>query len=243
MGPVVKNPDVSVVLPTYNELENLKTLLPKIIKNLKGRTFEILVVDDSSPDGTADFVRNYRDKRVRLHLRPKKEGLGKAYIDGFRKARGKTIIGMDADHSHNPIYIPKLLRKIDEGAGVAVGSRYSPGGSIPNWSLYRRSVSRGANTLARVFLGIPSPDCTGAFRAFRSEWLKKRINLKGMDSGGYAFQVELLYRLARAGARIEPVPITFSERKHGESKLSGRDMLEFIKFVLKTRFAFSPQDS
>ncbi len=240
MGSIVKNPEVSVVIPTYNERENLKTLLPKIIRSLlKGhRSFEILIVDDSSPDGTADFVGNYRDKRVRLLLRQKKEGLGKAYMDGFRKARGKTIIGMDADHSHNPIYIPELLRKIDDGADVVVGSRYSPGGSIPNWSLYRRSVSRGANTLARVFLGIPSPDCTGAFRAFRSGWLKKRINLKGMESGGYAFQVELLYRLTRAGAKIATVPIIFSERKHGESKLSGRDMAEFLKFLVRARFRF-----
>lgn len=234
----MKNPDVSVVIPTYNERENLKTLIPKIIGRLKGRSFEILIVDDSSPDGTADFVRTCRDGRVRLRLRQKKEGLGKAYIDGFRRARGKIIVGMDADHSHDPKYIPALLKKIDGGADVAVGSRYSAGGKIPNWSLYRRSVSRGANTLARVFLGIPSPDCTGAFRAFRAEWLHKKINLKGMESGGYAFQVELLYRLARAGARIETVPITFSERKHGESKLSGRDMSEFLKFLVRARFRF-----
>ncbi len=234
----VKTPAVSVVIPTYNERENLKTLLPKIISNLnKGRrNFEILIVDDSSPDGTADFVRNYPDKRVRLLLRPKKEGLGKAYIDGFRKAHGKTIIGMDADHSHDPKDIPRLLDAIDRGADVAVGSRYSEGGKIPNWSIYRRTVSKGANLLAKTFLGIPSPDCTGAFRAFRSEWLHRKINLKGMESGGYAFQVELLYRLARAGARITPVPITFSERRAGESKLSSHDMAEFLKFIVRKRF-------
>ncbi len=236
----MKIPDVSVVLPTYNERENLKTLLPKIIRNLKGchNSFEILIVDDSSPDGTAAFVRNYKDKRVRLLLRQKKEGLGKAYIDGFRKARGKTIIGMDADHSHDPRYLPELLRKIDEGADVVVGSRYSDGSKIPNWSIYRRTVSKGANLLAKTFLGIPSPDCTGAFRAFRSEWLQKRINLKGMESGGYAFQVELLYRLAISGAIIENVPITFSERRHGGSKLSSRDMAEFLKFLVMARFRF-----
>ncbi len=237
MGAVVKNPDVSVVLPTYNERENLKTLLPKIIKNLKGHgSFEILIVDDSSPDGTADFVRSYPDKRVRLLLRPKKEGLGKAYMDGFRKAHGRTIIGMDADHSHDPKDIPRLLGAIDGGADVAVGSRYSMGGKIPNWSIYRRTVSKGANLLAKSCLDIPSPDCTGAFRAFRAEWLHKKINLNGMENGGYAFQVELLYRLARAGALITPVPITFSERKFGESKLSGRDMAEFLKFIVRKRF-------
>lgn len=239
----VKMPDVSVVLPTYNERENLRTLLPKIIKNLKGHTFEILVVDDSSPDGTANFVGNYPDKRVRLHLRPKKEGLGRAYVDGFRKARGKIIIEMDADHSHSPKDIPRLLSKIEEGADVAVGSRYSPGGKIPNWSVYRRSMSRGANLLTRLFLSIPSQDCTGGFRAYRAGWLRnsRKINLNRMESGGYAFQVELLYRLARAGAKIATVPITFSERKFGESKLSGRDMLEFLRFVLKTRFTFGRQ--
>jgi dolichol-phosphate mannosyltransferase len=211
-----------VVLPTYNEADNLERLVAAVRERLPsdGR---ILIVDDNSPDGTgriADRLAAEHEHVEVLH-RARKEGLGPAYIAGFRRALdggARLVIQMDADFSHDPAYIPQLLRAAED-ADVVIGSRYVPGGGVTEWGAVRRFVSRGGSAYARTTLGVGVRDLTGGFKCIRREVLEA-IDLDAVSSRGYAFQVEITYRALRAGFRVVEVPIVFRDRREGSSKMS-----------------------
>jgi glycosyltransferase involved in cell wall biosynthesis len=228
---------VYVVVPTYNERENIGLLLGKII-SLEGLSLRVLVVDDGSPDGTAAIVEEIsrRDGRVMLLNRGRKMGLGSAYYDGFRhvlKLGADVVVSMDADGSHPPEMIPVLVQRVLEGVDVAVASRYVKGG---RWSagLWRMLVSRGANLLARVCTGLDVSDATSGFRAYSRRAAELLVERE--FERGYVFQVELLYRLKRKGFKHVEVPFVFTERFAGRSKLSKIEILRFLGWCLKTLF-------
>ncbi len=215
-------PRVLVVVPTYDERENL----PLVLGRLRAAVPEahVLVADDASPDGTGDLADDWaaRDDHVHVLHRPGKAGLGAAYIDGFRwgLAHGyEVLVEMDADGSHPPEQLPSLLERIDDGADLVLGSRWVPGGSVLNWPRYREVLSRGGNLYTRIALGVPLRDATGGYRAFRAAALEK-IGMDDVESQGYCFQVDLAWRAVQAGLRVDEVPITFVEREHGASKMS-----------------------
>jgi dolichol-phosphate mannosyltransferase len=229
-----------IIVPTYNEAENLPPLLESILSYAP--TADILVVDDNSPDGTGRLAEEIRSKDARIHVmhRPGKLGLGAAYIAGFKYAiqRGyDAAFEMDADFSHDPRYLPDFMNAI-EHADLIIGSRYIPGGSTPNWTLTRRLISGSGNIFARLMLGIAVHDCTGGFRCYRREVLEN-IDLDTVQSRGYAFQVELTYRTMKCGFKIVETPITFIDRVHGKSKMSRKIVLEAFSYVLRTRFSKS----
>jgi dolichol-phosphate mannosyltransferase len=214
-----------VCLPTYNERENLE----RMVRALGAHGVSVLVIDDSSPDGTgelADRLAQELDHVDVLH-RPRKEGLGPAYLAGFRHALAggaELILEMDCDFSHDPADVPRLLAAVEE-ADVAVGSRYVPGGSVRNWGLVRRFVSAGGSFYARVLLGVGVRDLTAGFKCYRRAVLET-IDLDAISSLGYAFQIETTYRALRAGFRVVEVPIAFADREHGGSKMSKGIVLE-----------------
>ncbi len=215
-------PRVLVVVPTYDERENL----PLVLGRLRAAVPEahVLVADDASPDGTGDLADDWaaRDDHVHVLHRPGKAGLGAAYIDGFRwgLAHGyEVLVEMDADGSHPPEQLPSLLERIDDGADLVLGSRWVPGGSVLNWPRYREMLSRGGNLYTRIALGVPLRDATGGYRAFHAAALEK-IGMDDVESQGYCFQVDLAWRAVQAGLRVDEVPITFVEREHGASKMS-----------------------
>jgi dolichol-phosphate mannosyltransferase len=214
-----------VCLPTYNERENLE----RMVRALGEHGVSVLVIDDSSPDGTgelADRLAQELDHVDVLH-RPRKEGLGPAYLAGFRHALAggaELILEMDCDFSHDPADVPRLLAAVEE-ADVAVGSRYVPGGSVRNWGLVRRFVSAGGSFYARVLLGVGVRDLTAGFKCYRRAVLET-IDLDAISSLGYAFQIETTYRAQRAGFRVVEVPIAFADREHGGSKMSKGIVLE-----------------
>jgi dolichol-phosphate mannosyltransferase len=230
-------PRTVVCLPTYNERENL----PRVIDALEQHGVRVLVIDDNSPDGTgelADRIAAERDWVSVLH-RERKEGLGPAYLAGFREAlRGDAefVLEMDADLSHDPAAVPRLIEACVNGADVALGSRYVEGGGTENWGRGRRIVSAGGSLYARTLLGLDIRDLTGGFKCFRREVLE-RIDLDAVTSKGYAFQIELTYRALRAGFRVVEVPIVFIDRTHGKSKMSRTIFLEAIARVPLLRFA------
>ena len=225
-----------VCLPTYNERENL----PRVIEALQPLGVRVLVIDDSSPDGTgelADQIAAEQDWVSVLH-RDRKEGLGPAYLSGFREVlRGDAgyVLEMDADLSHDPADVPRLIEACDSGADVALGSRYVPGGGTENWGRSRRVVSAGGSLYARTLLGVPIRDLTGGFKCFRREVLES-IDLDTVHSKGYAFQIELTYRALRSGFRVVEVPIVFADRTHGRSKMSRAIFLEAVARVPLLRF-------
>jgi len=228
-----------VVVPTYNEAPNIERLIAAILE--QGPQFDVLVVDDGSPDGTGDLVAALaaRTPRVQLLRRPGKLGLGTAYLAGFRQGLEKGyrfICEMDADFSHQPHYLPQLLALAESEADVVIGSRNVPGGRVENWPLTRRLVSKGGSLYARSVLGMPVRDCTGGFKCFRAEVLR-RIDLNSIRSNGYAFQVEMNYRCHQAGFRIRELPIVFPDRVAGRSKMSRKIVLEAALMVLRLRFA------
>lgn len=209
-----------VVIPTYNEADNIEPLTAAIRRACPG--LDILVVDDGSPDGTADLAERLGLAVIR---RPAKLGLGSAYVTGFSYAleRGYTrIAGMDADFSHDPDLLPALFALL-EPFDVAVGARYLPGGGTVNWGWYRRTLSKGANVLARAALRMPLHDVTSGYRAYRREVLDS-IGIETLRSEGYAFLVELLFRCVQHGFRIGEVPIVFEDRRMGVSKLDKREI-------------------
>ncbi|MGZ5311697.1 MAG: polyprenol monophosphomannose synthase [Solirubrobacterales bacterium] len=222
--------EVWVVLPTYNEAENLERIAAAILERLPERR-RLLIVDDSSPDGTgriADRLAAERDDVEVLH-RQAKEGIGPAYIAGFRRALAggaDLIIEMDADFSHDPAYLPQLLRAI-ENADLVIGSRYVPGGGVTEWGKVRRFISRGGSSYARAMLGLEVRDLTGGFKCFRREVLDA-IDLDAVTAKGYAFQVEMTYRAIQAGFRVVEVPIVFRDRTEGNSKMSRAIFAEAI---------------
>lgn len=216
-----------VIIPTYNEIENMKALLPVLMK-LKQK-FDVLVVDDSSPDGTAKFVEAFAEMESRVHVlvRGAKQGLGKAYLAGFDwglKNGYDVLTEMDADFSHAPKHLDELLALI-ENHDVVIGSRYVKGGGTVNWGLIRKLISRGGSLYSRLILGYPLRDWTGGFNCWRKEVLQK-INLATIQSNGYSFQIELKYKALKNGYKIYESPIVFEDRRVGQSKMSLKIVLE-----------------
>lgn len=210
-----------LVLPTYNEAENVEPLVEAARAKLPPSA-QVLIVDDSSPDGTGEVADRLaeRHENVQVLHRPRKEGLGPAYIAGFRQALGARagfVLEMDSDFSHDPAYLPRLLEAATR-ADVVLGSRYVPGGGVSDWGPLRRAVSRGGSSYARRVLGVDVRDLTGGFKCFRREVLEA-IDLDQISTRGYAFQVELTYRAIRAGFEVTEVPIIFRERRVGTSKM------------------------
>jgi dolichol-phosphate mannosyltransferase len=228
-----------VILPTYDEAENLDSIAAAILGALPGAT--LLVVDDGSPDGTGEIADGLAeaDDRVRVLHRAAKAGLGRAYLAGFRRALqgGATaVLQMDADWSHDPAALPGLLAPIVDGSSdLVIGSRYTPGGGVVDWGLARRLISRGGSLFARLVLRLPAHDLTGGFKAWRASTLAA-IDFDGIHAGGYVFQIEMTYRASRTGARIAEVPITFRDRRIGQSKMSRRIVVEALLVVCQLRF-------
>lgn len=229
--------DCAVVVPTYNERENIDALLPRILAHPRMR---VIVVDDNSPDGTGDVVRGLaaNEPRLRLIERPKKLGLGRAYIAGFKHALNdgaRFICEMDADFSHDPSYLPALLAAAEERYDLVLGSRYVRGGATTDWGIGRKVISRSGNLYARLILNMPLADSTGGFRCYRRETLEA-IDLDSIHSNGYSFQIEMAYRTLQAGLRIGEIPIVFPDRRVGQSKMSRRIVIEALITVWKLRF-------
>jgi len=222
-----------LVVPTYNEAENLESLVQAATKALRKAApegFVMLIVDDNSPDGTGELADRLAAEREELRVlhRPTKAGLGPAYLAGFAEALAGGagyVMEMDADFSHDPEDLGRLLAAAREGADLVLGSRYVPGGGVQDWGPLRRLISRGGSLYARVLLGVGQHDLTGGFKCFRRATLEA-IDLESVTSKGYAFQIELTYRAARRGLRIVEVPIVFRERRVGRSKMSSRIALE-----------------
>lgn len=223
-----------VVVPTYNERASIEELVRRLFKATD--EVDLLVVDDSSPDGTAKVVRDLQGNDDRIHLieRPYKLGLGTAYLAGFAWAlqRGYgAVVEMDADLSHDPADVGALVEALAD-ADLVVGSRYIPGGSIPNWGLLRRALSRAGNVYARALLGLAVRDATSGFRAYRAAALGNAM-LEAVASEGYAFQIEMVRRVQRAGGRVAEIPITFVERHEGRSKMTRGIVLEALVRVTR----------
>jgi dolichol-phosphate mannosyltransferase len=230
-------PRVWVVLPTYNERENLGLIVPRIRAAVPDAT--ILVVDDGSPDGTGELADRMADTdpRVQVLHRTAKEGLAKAYVAGFAKALeggAERVVQMDSDGSHDPGVLPRFLRLLDDGADLVLGSRYVRGGKAVDWPFLRRFVSLGGNLYAQAVLWLPYRDLTGGFKAWRADLLRA-VEPATIEASGYVFQIEMTWRAHRRGARIREVPITFVERRIGESKMSGGIFFEAARQVLRMR--------
>jgi len=229
---------VWVVLPTYDEAENIEPIAAAILAALPAAT--LLVVDDDSPDGTGRLADGLAavDARVQVRHRRLKQGLGRAYLDGFDVALAggaATVVQMDADFSHDPAVLPALVGPIRDGtADLVIGSRYTKGGGVVDWGLGRRVVSRGGSLFARIVLGLAQNDLTGGFKAWRAETLAA-VPFDGVHAGGYVFQIEMTFRADRAGARIREVPITFRDRRVGQSKMSRRIVVEALVVVVQLR--------
>ena len=223
---------VLVVVPTYNEALNIREAVTGILEHVP--TAHVLIADDNSPDGTgviADDLAS-QDERIYVLHRPGKQGLGAAYLDGFRWALDRdydVVVEMDADGSHRPQDLPALLAVLEsrDGVGLVLGSRWVAGGQVVNWPRRRLLLSRGGNLYTKAMLGLPVADATGGFRAFRAETLR-RIDLNSVESQGYCFQVDLARRAVAAGIGVREVPITFVERARGESKMSGAIVREAL---------------
>jgi dolichol-phosphate mannosyltransferase len=230
-------PRATVCLPTYNERENLEPML----RALGDKDVRVLVIDDSSPDGTgelADRLAAELDYVDVLH-RERKEGLGPAYLAGFRRALAdgaELVLELDCDFSHDPGDVPRLIAAAEDGADVVLGSRYVEGGAVRNWGFVRRLVSAGGSLYARVLLGVNVKDLTGGFKCFRRGVLEA-IDLDSIQSKGYAFQIETTYRALRAGFRVVEIPITFADREVGGSKMSKAIVAEAIWKVPGLRLA------
>ncbi len=227
------SPDqVTVVVPTYNELQNLEEIAAAVLAH----GYRLTVVDDNSPDGTgalADELAGRHDRLSVIH-RASKEGLGPAYAQAFsvllEEGSSEVLVEMDADFSHDPADLPRLVEAVEAGADLAIGSRYVPGGSTPDWPLLRRLISRGGNLYARTMLGIPTKDATAGFRAFRSSALA-RLPFEKAEASGYGFQVEMAWRADQAGLRVVEVPIAFRDRTKGKSKMGLPIVIEAMRLV------------
>ena len=230
-------PKAVLCLPTYNEIENLEPML----RALGDKDVRVLVIDDNSPDGTgqlADRLAQELDYVDVLH-RERKEGLGPAYLAGFRRALSdgaELVLEMDCDFSHDPNDVTRLIAAVEQGADLALGSRYVPGGGVRNWGLIRRLISAGGSLYARVLLGVKVRDLTGGFKCYRRAALEA-IDLDAVESKGYAFQIETTYRVLRAGFEVVEVPITFADREVGGSKMSRAIVAEAIWKVPGLRLA------
>jgi dolichol-phosphate mannosyltransferase len=219
-----------LVLPTYNEAANIEAMVEAVLAKLPASS-RVLVVDDNSPDGTGEIGERLAQGNDRLHVlhRPRKEGLGPAYIAGFRRALSEgagLVLEMDSDFSHDPAYLPRLLDAVEK-ADLVIGSRYVPGGEVRDWSALRQAISRGGSAYARLALGVGVSDLTGGFKCFRREVLEA-IDLDSVRSRGYAFQVELTYRAIQRGFDVVEVPIVFRDRRAGDSKMGGWIVAEAV---------------
>jgi dolichol-phosphate mannosyltransferase len=224
---------VWLILPTYNEAENLEPLVRAALPQLasSGLPATILVVDDSSPDGTGEIADRLAEElpQVRVLHRPHKQGLGRAYLAGFALALeggADLVMEMDSDFSHDPADLPRLIAAA-EAADLVLGSRYVPGGGVLNWGLVRRGLSRGGSAYARIVLGVPVRDLTGGFKCFHRRVLEQ-IGIHDVHADGYGFQIELTYRAVQAGFAVAEVPIKFRDRRVGQSKMTARIALEAV---------------
>jgi dolichol-phosphate mannosyltransferase len=221
----------TVCLPTYNELENLEAMVRALGGHLREGD-RVLVIDDASPDGTGELADRLAAELpfVGVLHRAAKEGLGPAYIAGFRRALddgAELVLEMDCDFSHDPADVPRLIAAAEDGADLVLGSRYVPGGAIPNWGALRRFISLGGNIYAQIMLQSRLRDLTGGFKCFRAQVLRT-VDLGAIGSKGYAFQIETTYRVVRAGFRVAEVPISFSDRELGHSKMSKAIVAEAV---------------
>jgi dolichol-phosphate mannosyltransferase len=228
--------DCLVIIPTYNERENIPEVMRRVLEYPR---LSVLVVDDASPDGTGMIVAAEMEREPRVHLlrRAGKQGLGTAYVAGFRYGleRGaRFLFEMDADFSHDPRYLPSLLHAAETTYDLVIGSRYIPGGGTTDWGLLRRLISRGGNLYARLILGVPVADLTGGFRCYRRSALEA-IDLDRIRSNGYSFQIEMAYRVRKAGLRVGEVPIIFPDRRVGASKMSKAIVAEALINVVRLR--------
>jgi dolichol-phosphate mannosyltransferase len=229
---------VWVVLPTYNERENIEMLVGAVLEQLPEAS--VLVVDDNSPDGTGELADTMaaREPRVSVLHRPDKEGLGVAYTAGFRwvldRPGTQAVVQMDSDFSHDPADPPRLLAALMDGADLALGTRYMPGGGTVNWPWHRRLISMGGTLFARTVLLLPYRDLTGGFKAWRAELLDA-VRLREISASGYGFQIETTWWAHRRGARIAQVPIVFRERIRGASKMTGGIAREAMLVVMRLR--------
>ena len=237
--PTSSLPATYVVLPTYNEIENLEAMTGRILEVLPAA--KIVVVDDNSPDGTGDTADRLAEANPRIEVmhRRGKEGLGVAYRTAFRelllRADCETVVQMDCDFSHDPSDLPRLLARLEGGADLAIGSRYVRGGSTPGWSLRRRVISRAGSIFARAVLLLPYHDLTGGFKAWRRSLLRQ-IDLDTGYASGYGFQIEMTWLAHRLGARVEEMPIAFRDRVAGQSKMTGKIVREALTMVLMLRW-------
>jgi len=229
-------PRAVVCLPTYNERENLEPM----VRALADQSVDVLVIDDNSPDGTGEIADRLASELswVEVLHRPDKEGLGRAYVDGFRRVLAggaELVLEMDCDFSHDPADVPRLIAAVEGGADLALGSRYVPGGGTENWGLVRRLISRGASVYTRTLL-MPIHDATGGFKCFHRRVLES-IDLETIDAAGYVFQIETTYRTLRKGFRVVEIPIRFADRTAGHSKMSRAIVLEAVWKVPALRLA------
>jgi dolichol-phosphate mannosyltransferase len=227
-----------IIIPTYNEMENIEAIINSLFR--LGLDLEVLVVDDNSPDGTGDFVKEWGQREPRVHSlhRAGKLGLGSAYIEGFnwglKNTDAKYLFEMDADFSHQPQAIPSFLENI-QTADLVLGSRYLDGITVMNWPLSRLFLSVGANIYTRIITGMPLKDATGGFKCFRREVLEA-ISLNRITSDGYSFQIEVNFHVWKRGFKIKEIPIVFEDRRSGTSKMSRRIVWEAVFLVWKLRF-------
>ena len=232
-----KNKKILVIIPTFNEAYNIEKLIPEVLKQHPG--IETLIIDDNSSDGTASIVKEIMKNNKSIHIieRPSKMGLGTAYVEGFRfalKQNYDLIFEMDADFSHNPDTIPEFLKAIKEN-DLVIGSRYVRGVNVVNWPLSRLFLSWFANLYTRIITGLPVKDSTSGFKCFRRTVLEN-INLDAINSDGYSFQIEMHFKTWKKGFKIIEIPIVFTDRYHGESKMSSGVIREAIFMVWKLRF-------
>jgi dolichol-phosphate mannosyltransferase len=230
-------PSTVVCLPTYNERDNLEPMV-RALGEVLPEDGSVLVIDDASPDGTGEIADRLAAELpwVSVLHRPRKEGLGKAYVDGFQRVLAggaELVVSIDCDFSHDPQDVPRLVAAVEAGADLVLGSRYVPGGGTENWGLVRRLLSRGASVYTRLLL-MPVRDATGGFKCFRREVLES-IDLEAIDAAGYVFQIETTYRALRKGFRVVEVPIRFTDRTAGQSKMSRAVVLEAIWKVPRLR--------
>ncbi len=229
----------AVIIPTYNESDNVSLLITDLHKYNPELT--IVIVDDNSPDGTGELADQLAAQNSHIHPihRPRKMGLGTAHIAGIKWALSQNlepILTMDADFSHSPRYVPDLIRAT-ESFDTVIGSRYVPGGGTLHCTMPRKALSRGANTFARFVLGLKATDCTAGFRAYRRAVLES-IDLDAIVSNGYSFLIEMLYQCQKGGWRIGETPIVFEDRRRGQSKISRQEILRALQTVIRLRFEF-----